>query len=63
MADKGPVDRKCAPVPTNAGAKDEIWDAPDVMIGLSDNYGSVRDHAANLRLYDLLKSRTRWPAT
>ena len=39
--------------------KDDIWDAPDVMIVLSVNYGSVRDPAGNLRLYDLLKEQNQ----
>ena len=36
--------------------KNEIWDVPDIMIGLPANdEGAVNDPDANVRLYDLLK--------
>ena len=39
--------------------KDEIWDAPDGMIGLSVDDGPVSDAGASPRLYDFLKQQNQ----
>ena len=57
MAVKSPVDQIYAPVLTNVGARMKSGTRPDVLIGLSVNYGSIRDPGANLRLYDFFKEQ------
>ena len=57
--DQGPSGSEMCTSIYQCRGKNEIWDARDVMIGPSVNYGPVRDPASSLRLYDLIKEQNQ----